>query len=182
VAMRQSGSKEFVEAKVPNEPEAIRRFTKKVVRKAPGEVRMAYEGGCCGYALQRQIEAAGPAVCDIVASTLIPRKPGDRVKTDRRDARKLCELLEAGLLTTVKPPTPSRRPFATWFGPTGYDAGADVGSNPTDRDAQSQVGSGPDGPGEDASAICSPPCGTGEVCCTDQHGHFPGCVAGDSCS
>ena len=108
VAMRQSGSKEFVETKVPNEPEAIRRFTKKVVRKAPGEVRMAYEAGCCGYALQRQIEAAGPVVCDIVAPTLIPRKPGDRVKTDSRDARKLCELLEAGLLTTVKPPTPEQ--------------------------------------------------------------------------
>ena len=108
VAMRQSGSKDFVETKVQNEPEAIRRFIKKTLRKALGEVRMAYEAGCCGYALQRQIEAVGPVVCDIVAPTLIPRKPGDRVKTDRRDARKLCELLEAGLLTTVTPPTPDQ--------------------------------------------------------------------------
>lgn len=69
---------------------------------------MAYEAGCCGYALQREIEAAGPAVCDVIAPALIPRKPGERVKTDRRDARKLCGLLEAGLLTTVHPPTPEQ--------------------------------------------------------------------------
>jgi transposase len=103
VAMRASDSKDFIETKLPNESDAIRRFVKKVVRKAPGEVRMAYEAGCCGYALQRQLETAGPVVCEIIAPALIPRKPGERVKTDRRDARKLCELLEAGLLTTVQP-------------------------------------------------------------------------------
>lgn len=104
-AMRVSGEKEFVETQLPNEPDAIRRFLKKVKRKAPGEVRFVYEAGCCGYALQRQIESAGPFVCEVVAPALIPRKPGERVKTDRRDARKLCELNEAGLLTVVKPPT-----------------------------------------------------------------------------
>ena len=41
----------------------------------------------------------------VVAPSLIPRKPGDRVKTDRRDARKLAELFRAGLLTEVHPPT-----------------------------------------------------------------------------
>jgi transposase len=44
--------------------------------------------------------------CDVVAPALIPRKPGDRVKTNRRDARKLVELGRAGLLTAVQPPTP----------------------------------------------------------------------------
>lgn len=43
--------------------------------------------------------------CIVVAPSLIPRKPGERVKTDRRDARKLAELLRAGLLTEVHPPT-----------------------------------------------------------------------------
>ncbi len=43
--------------------------------------------------------------CIVVAPSLIPRKPGERVKTDRRDARKLAELLRAGLLTGVHPPT-----------------------------------------------------------------------------
>ena len=44
--------------------------------------------------------------CDVVAPALIPRKPGERVKTNRRDARKLAELGRAGLLTAVQPPTP----------------------------------------------------------------------------
>ena len=44
--------------------------------------------------------------CDVIAPALIPRKPGERVKTNRRDARKLAELGRAGLLTAVQPPTP----------------------------------------------------------------------------
>lgn len=58
-----------------------------------------------GYALQRWIRAAG-AECVVVAPSLIPRKPGERIKTDRRDARKLVRLDRAGLLTEVHPPTP----------------------------------------------------------------------------
>jgi len=54
--------------------------------------------------LQRQLARAGIA-CRVVAPSLIPVKPGARIKTDRRDARKLAELLRAGLLTEVKPPT-----------------------------------------------------------------------------
>ena len=43
--------------------------------------------------------------CTVVAPSLIPVKPGERIKTDRRDARKLAELFRAGLLTAVAPPT-----------------------------------------------------------------------------
>ena len=49
---------------------------------------------------------AGGSSCVVVAPSLIPLKPGERIKTDRRDARKLAELLRAGLLTAVHPPTP----------------------------------------------------------------------------
>jgi transposase len=92
-----------------NTPAAVRRLVRKLVREADGrEVRCCYEAGPCGYALQRQIEAAGPVVCEVIAPALIPRKPGDRVKTDRRDARKLAEMLRAGLLTEVQPPTPEQ--------------------------------------------------------------------------
>jgi transposase len=92
-----------------NKPAAIRRLVKKLVREAAGrEVRCCYEAGPCGYALQRQIEAAGPVICEVIAPALIPRKPGDRVKTDRRDARKLAEMMRAGLLTEVQPPTPEQ--------------------------------------------------------------------------
>lgn len=105
VAMLLPGSAKAVEWKVANEAGAIRRLAKKILRAAPGEVRACYEAGPTGYALQRQLQEGG-AWCDVVAPSLIPVKPGDRVKTDRRDARKLAELLRAGLLTVVRPPTP----------------------------------------------------------------------------
>src|SRR5438093_1900082 len=90
---------------VANEPNAVRRLARKLEREAPGPVRAFYEAGACGYALQRQLTT--PRVhCDVVAPALIPRKPGERVKTNPRDARKLGELGRAGLLTTVRPPTP----------------------------------------------------------------------------
>ena len=48
----------------------------------------------------------------VIAPALVPRKPGDRIKTDRRDARKLAELHRAGLLTEVCPPTPAKEAVA----------------------------------------------------------------------
>ena len=86
--------------------EAIRRLGRKLQREAPGEVRCCYEAGPTGYALHRQLEAAG-VICEVVAPSLTPVKPGARIKTDRRDARKLAELLRAGLLTEVHPPSES---------------------------------------------------------------------------
>ncbi len=88
----------------PTERAAVRRMVRRIQKEAPGEVRMCYEAGPCGYALQRWIKDSG-AGCVVVAPSLIPRKPGDRIKTDRRDARKLAELFRAGLLTEVHPPT-----------------------------------------------------------------------------
>ena len=72
--------------------------------KSQGEVECAYEAGPTGYILQRQFEAAGLS-CTVVAPSLIPRKPGERIKTNRRDARKLAIQFRAGLLTAVCPPT-----------------------------------------------------------------------------
>ncbi|MCA1837332.1 MAG: IS110 family transposase [Gemmatimonadales bacterium] len=91
---------------VPNEPHAIRRLVRRLEREAPGPVRVCYEAGPCGYALQRQMTTAR-VHCQVIAPGLVPRKPGERVKTNRRDARKLAELLRAGLLTEVRPPTPA---------------------------------------------------------------------------
>lgn len=91
---------------VENEPKAIERLHRKLERDAPGPVRVCYEAGPCGYALQRQL-TKGRVSCVVIAPALMPRKPGDRVKTDRRDARKLAELFRAGLLTVVRPPTPA---------------------------------------------------------------------------
>jgi transposase len=88
-----------------NEPQAVRRLVRKLERETSGPVHVYYEAGPCGYALQRQMTTSR-VQCDVVAPALIPRKPGERVKTNRRDARKLVELGRAGLLTVVQPPTP----------------------------------------------------------------------------
>src|SRR6185369_8370475 len=88
-----------------NEPNAVRRLVRKLEREAPGPVRACYEAGPCGYALQRQMTTTRVS-CQVIAPALVPRKPGERVKTTRRDARTLVELLRAGLLTEVRPPTP----------------------------------------------------------------------------
>jgi transposase len=104
LAMLLPGKTAPVEWECAFEKASVRRMVRKVMREAPGEVRFCYEAGPCGYALQRWIREAG-AECVVVAPSLIPRKTGDRVKTDRRDARKLATLYQAGMLTEVHPPT-----------------------------------------------------------------------------
>lgn len=105
VAMLVGREKTPATWQLANEPNAVRRLVRKLERGAPGAIRIFYEAGPCGYALQRQLTTARVS-CDVVAPALIPRKPGERVKTNRRDARKLVELGRAGLLTPVQPPTP----------------------------------------------------------------------------
>lgn len=73
------------------------------LRKEEGEVRCVYEAGPCGYELYRKLRKAG-IHCDVIAPSLTPRKPGDHVKTNRRDARNLGRLYRAGELTTIEVP------------------------------------------------------------------------------
>src|SRR3954451_24148057 len=70
----------------------------------PGQLRACYEAGPTGYELQRLL-ASMRVRCDVVAPSLIPRAPGDRVKTDRRDARRLARLHRAGELVAIRIPT-----------------------------------------------------------------------------
>ena len=100
------GGEERVEWRTPHDGRSVRRLVRKLGKMTDGEIRCCYEAGPCGYALKRELEAGGPLVCEVIAPSLIPVKPGDRVKTDRRDARKLAELLRAGLLTEVQAPSP----------------------------------------------------------------------------
>jgi transposase len=94
---------------IDNDERAIRKLVRRLERDGDGrEIRICYEAGTCGYALQRRLEASGGVVCDVIAPSLVPRKPGERIKTDRRDARKLAELYRAGVLTTVAPPSPEQ--------------------------------------------------------------------------
>jgi transposase len=69
----------------------------------PG-VRCCYEAGPGGFELQRYL-AARAVPCEVIAPSLIPRRPGDRIKTDRRDASHLAVLYRAGTLTAVHVPT-----------------------------------------------------------------------------
>ena len=77
--------------------------TAKLVRKLAakyGRLTFCYEAGPTGYGLYRQIKGLGHE-CLVVAPSLIPKKPGDRVKTNRRDALSLVKLLRADELTAV---------------------------------------------------------------------------------
>lgn len=84
---------------IHNTPEAIGTLIKRL--SPNGEVlSFCYEAGPCGYGIYRQITQSGHR-CDVVAPSLIPTRPGDRVKTDRRDAESLSGLHRAGELTSV---------------------------------------------------------------------------------
>jgi transposase len=89
---------------IRNERAAIKRTFAKLVGEAT-ELHCCYEAGPCGFEVQRQLESMG-IECVVVAPSLIPRKPGERIKTDRRDAVKLARLDRAGELTPVHVPTP----------------------------------------------------------------------------
>jgi transposase len=104
VAMLVGAARQPDTWQVSNESKAVRHLIRKLERDAPGPIECCYEAGACGYALQRQMSTARIR-CQVIAPGLVPRKPGDRVRTDRRDARKLAEMLRAGLLTAVRPPT-----------------------------------------------------------------------------
>jgi transposase len=85
--------------RIANTPTALDRL----LRKLGGDgvsLRFCYEAGPCGYGIQRQVSTAGHE-CVVVAPSLIPRRAGNRVKTDRRDAASLARLHRAGELTAV---------------------------------------------------------------------------------
>lgn len=91
------------EQTVPNRPEAVRKLV--ASWKRPETFRVCYEAGPVGYGLERQLRDLGVS-CEVVAPALVPRRPGVRIKTDRRDARNLAGLYRAGELTAIRVPSP----------------------------------------------------------------------------
>lgn len=75
------------------------------LQSAARTLHFVYEAGPCGYTIYRHLTAKG-FECKVVAPSQTPKKPGDRVKTDRRDATALARLDRAGELTYVHVPTP----------------------------------------------------------------------------
>jgi transposase len=99
VAVPEAGKREEVReyGKIANTSTALTILTAKLSR-AGSELRFGYEAGPCS--IQRQLSTAGHG-CVVVAPSLIPRKPGDRIKTDRWDAISLARLRRAGELTSI---------------------------------------------------------------------------------
>lgn len=90
------------EFQVGSDSRGIGRLKKKLA-KEKGEVKCVYEAGPCGYGLYRQLKKAGFG-CEVIAPSLIPRKVGQQVKTNRLDARRLGILYRGGQLTAVRVP------------------------------------------------------------------------------
>jgi transposase len=104
-AIFAEASGEIAVSQFEHSEKAIRRFLNRLGE--PGSLAVCYEAGPCGYELYRLCSRIGVA-CDIVAPSLTPVRPGDRIKTDKRDARKLVRLYRAGELSFVCPPSPEQ--------------------------------------------------------------------------
>ena len=103
-AVAEEGRKGQVRASavISNDLHAVEKWIARL-RKAYGKetrLRACYEAGPCGFGLARRLKQLG-VECEVVAPSLTPKRSGDRIKTDKRDARKLARLLRAGELTAV---------------------------------------------------------------------------------
>lgn len=98
VAEANGGEVRYI-GEIANTPEAMGKLVKQL-RKGGANLSFCYEAGPCGYGIHRQLTDLGWD-CQVVAPSLIPKKAGDRVKTDRRDSLMLARLHRAGELTAV---------------------------------------------------------------------------------
>ena len=91
--------------RIENTERAVRRLIDRL--GGPEGLAVSYEAGPCGYDLLRLLGRLGVA-CDVIAPSLVPVRAGDRVKTDKRDAKKLVRLYRAGELSFVAAPSPAQ--------------------------------------------------------------------------
>lgn len=98
VADPDGGEVRFL-GEISNTPDAVLKLVKRLGKEG-AKLSFCYEAGPCGYGLHRQLKELGQD-CQVVAPSLIPKKPGDRVKTDRRDSLNLARLHRAGELSAV---------------------------------------------------------------------------------
>ena len=104
VAIARSGKQDVESISfINNDSTSIMKMAKRLDEKG-GELSFCYEAGPCGYGVYRQITAMGHS-CMVATSSLVPQRPGDQVKNDRRDARKLARHLRNGDLTPVWVPS-----------------------------------------------------------------------------
>jgi len=86
--------------KVANAPAALDRVIKRL-RRDGRQLQVCYEAGPCGYGIYRRLNGKPNVSCQVVAPSLTPRRPGVRVKTNRRDCLTLAKLLRAEELTAI---------------------------------------------------------------------------------
>ncbi len=98
----EPGSTSAVVDRIGTDDESVRRLLARF--PDPGRVWACYEAGPTGYELARTLRSAGMH-CEVIAPSLIPARQDDRVKTDKRDARRLAALYRGGQLTAVRVPT-----------------------------------------------------------------------------
>src|ERR1700746_222431 len=99
VAVADMGGEVRYMGEIVNTPEAIAKVVAQL-KRGTGRLALCYEAGPCGYTICRQLRGLKQD-CQVVAPSLIPKKPGERVKTDRRDALSLARLHRAGELSPV---------------------------------------------------------------------------------
>jgi transposase len=104
IADSQPGGEVRFWGTIENSPARLRSLVEKLAGRYQW-IEFTYEAGPCGYEIYRGLTESGLA-CRVVAPSLIPRRPGDRVKNDRRDAMALARLARAGELTSVWVPDP----------------------------------------------------------------------------
>lgn len=99
VAEGERGGEVRFHGTIPNEDDAVRGMVKRLA--GPGiTLDFCYEAGPCGYGLQRLLTRQGQP-CIVISPSMMPRRPGDQIKTDRRDAMTLARLLRAGELAPI---------------------------------------------------------------------------------
>jgi transposase len=102
IALAEPGRRQpLYRGEIANTPKAVARLVEKLSQEMGGELLLfCYEAGPCGYVLFRQLVKLGHD-CQVIAPSLIPKKPSDKIKTDRRDACELARALRSGDLTSV---------------------------------------------------------------------------------
>ena len=84
----------------PNTGAGLEKMVKRLRQAGGGPIKFCYEAGPCGYGVHRPLTKMGEE-CTVVAPSMIPRKSGERQKTDKRDAANLAVLHRGGLLTAI---------------------------------------------------------------------------------
>jgi transposase len=104
VGILAPGEEQPVVDKIAHDEASVRRLVGRL--GDPRRLRACYEAGPTGFELARLLHSMSVR-CEVIAPSLIPKAPGDRVKTDRRDCRRLARLHRAGELVAIRIPTPT---------------------------------------------------------------------------